>query len=53
MIYLLIALILGYLAWCLEGGHEAIIRIRIEVGLIAAASCCATIGVVQIVRQIV
>lgn len=53
MIFALVALALCYIAWCLEGGHAALIIMRLQVGLLMVASPCAMIGIVQILRQII
>lgn len=52
MILCLIALGLCYIVWCLEGGHSALILLRVEVGLLAAAIVCMTLGIIQIAHKI-
>lgn len=52
MIFALIALILCYLTWCLEGGHSAVIIMRIQVGLMVAATIFLVMGIIRIASQL-
>lgn len=53
MIFGLVGLILCYIVWCLEGGHSALIILRLQVGLLMVGTSCALIGIVQVLRQII